>query len=121
MLQVSEMFPDYIGAASIRLSPEDLSPPRAQSPFILTVSIEPAATLALSVGLVLPLELTVTAPSAVNFYRHTFRRVIPSFVLFTPREGGEHLVVLRELRHNKWWGSLLLNVQGDTLPRETRR
>lgn len=79
-------------------------------PIELSVRLTGAA---LTAGIVLPLELTVTSATLANFYRHVFTRVAPTSVTFTPREGGEHLVRLREVTHNKWWGALVVVVEGD--------
>jgi len=67
-------------------------------------------------GLVLPLELVVVGPSgtATRQSRY-FQRFAPSALTFRPREGGETLVVLRELFHNRWFGSLVFEVEGDEL------
>lgn len=74
---------------------------------------------ALLSGLALPLQLSVTAPSSsINgtpVYQHTFRRSIPSLISYRPREGGQHIILLRELTHMRWWGALSLNVAGDPL------
>ena len=44
--------------------------------------------------------------------RRVVRRVLPSALAFTPREGGRHLVRVGELAHNRGWGSLLVRVAG---------
>lgn len=104
------MLPDYVGAARIKLTPADLTPPRAFSTIIIGVELLQEA---LTLGLSLPLEMTVTAPSATGFVRHIFRTTIPAELSFTPKEGGPHLVRLREVGHNKWHGELVLDVAGE--------
>lgn len=70
-------------------------------------------------GLSLPLEMLITGPSAATGRRppkrHTYRKLIPSRVSFIPREGGEHLVVLREQNNDRTWGYLLVTVTGTIL------
>lgn len=69
-------------------------------------------------GIVLPLEFTVTGPSGkATFQRRYFTRGAPAELTFTPTEGGSHLARLAECFHNRWWGSLLINVAGDALDR----
>lgn len=71
-------------------------------------------------GVVLPLEFTVTGPSGkATFLRKYFRRTVPAELTFTPTEGGTHLVRLAECFHNRWWGSLLIDVAGDALDRRS--
>jgi len=67
-------------------------------------------------GALLPLEFVVVGPSgdSTRQTRH-FQRFAPSTITFRPREGGETLVVLRELYHNRWFGRLVIDVEGDQL------
>jgi hypothetical protein len=109
--------PDYIRTAVIVLSPKNpLVPVRAFQ--AVDIIVTPTG-LALEAGLSLPLDLIITAPSSARIgsplRRHAFRRVVPTVVSFVPREGGPHLVVLRERNHNLFWGSLTLDVQGERL------
>lgn len=111
MTLLDELSPTYYGEDRIRLQlAESIETVRAFSAVVLAVDY--SATL--PAGIVLPLELTVTPPSgAPNFLRRTFRRLAPSTLAFTPREGGRHLVRLAELFHNHWVGFLELDVEGD--------
>lgn len=68
-------------------------------------------------GIVRPLEFRVTGPSAGSFERRFYRRTTPTSIFWTPREGGRHLVTIREVAHNRWWGRLVVVVAGDTLTR----
>jgi hypothetical protein len=83
-------------------------PARAFSP----VDIQVDYAGCLPEGVVLPLELVVVAPSPAGFVQRTYRRVKPTTVTFTPQEGGEHLVRLAEVGHGRWWGSIVIDVQG---------
>ena len=118
--QLDEISPAYVGAQVIQLKAADLARAMAFHAVDLTVTIDPLSAEALACGLVLPLELTVTAPSPSGFYRHIYRFTVPSIITFTPREGGQHLVRLGEVGHNKWWGSVVVDVAGDRAdPRTT--
>lgn len=110
---IDELSPAYVGAQAIRLVAADIKRPVAFNAVDLQVSIQPTAKDALRVGLKLPLELTVTAPSPSGFFRHVYRSSIPSTITFTPKEGGEHLVRIREIGHNLWWGALVVDVAGE--------
>lgn len=84
----------------------------------VAISVTPTAA-ALTAGLSLPLELSVTSPSSSRTgnqtYVHVFRRIVPTLVSFVPKEGGAFLIRVRELQHNRWWGALLVQVAGDPL------
>jgi hypothetical protein len=110
---LDELCPAFVGARSLLLQVTDLAPARAFSPVQLSVAIDPIAVEAASAGLIPPIELTITAPSRSGFFRHVYRRAAPRLITFTPREGGEHLVRLREVGHNLVWGALVVSVAGE--------
>lgn len=66
-------------------------------------------------GTMLPLEMIVQGPSQQSYVRRVYSRARPTALLVTPKEGGSHLVTLREFAHNKYWGSLVVNVDGPLL------
>lgn len=66
-------------------------------------------------GVTLPLELVVQGPKVGQFYRRLFTRSKPSTLLVTPRSGGRHLILFRELFHNRWQGQLFVDVEGEDL------
>jgi hypothetical protein len=110
MAVVDEVSPAACGQDLIRLS---LSPQtrivRAFAPCVLTVDY----ALTMPAGVVLPLVLTVTQSAGVATYqRRVYRRLRPSVIAFSPREGGPCLVRLGEGHHNRWFGSLALEVEG---------
>jgi hypothetical protein len=109
---VDEISPRFYGEDRLRLT---LSSPnqvlRAFAPVLVTVDY----SAALPEGVVLPLEFTVVAPTAVNSTRIIFRRFAPRELAFTPREGGSFVVRLAELWHNLYWGKLALEISGDRL------
>ncbi len=117
-MTLDELCPDDVGRRALRLLPASSDPARAFKAVDLDVSLDPVlAQVAAVVGLQLPLELTVTAPSRAGFMRHVYRRVAPSSVSFIPHEGGPHLVRLRELGHNRYWGAYVVEVIGEPLAR----
>lgn len=110
MSLLDEICPSYVGEDRLRLTLADAHDPLiAFRPVLINVDY----SRALPEGIMLPLELTVTAPSEVNSTRMLFRRFAPQQVAFTPREGGSFLVRVAELFHNKWWGTLVLDINGD--------
>ena len=70
---------------------------------------------ALPEGTTLPLEMIVQGPSPQSYVRRVYSRSRPTVLLFSPKEGGSHLVVLREFAHNKWWGRIVIPVEGPLL------
>lgn len=107
---LDDLVPDYIGKQNIKLTlARPLEPQRAF--YAVDVDVELLAE-ALTSGLVVPLELTVTSPSR-TLHRKIYRRVVPPQVSFTPQEGGKHLVRLRETAHNSWWGYIVVDVLGE--------
>jgi hypothetical protein len=93
-----------------------LDPLRANTAIDVTVSL---SALAIETGLALPLILSITSPSSASRGRAPTRRLfthaVPTSFSFTPREGGDHLVVLSEAAHNLFHGVLLVEVAGDQL------
>src|SRR5262245_56424538 len=94
----------------ISLDPESESP-RANRPILLSVSYAKTAPD----GIALPLIMQVQGPSAASYQERIYNRVRPASLIVTPREGGRHLIVLREAAHNRWWGSITLEVAGEVV------
>lgn len=113
MAVVDEISPSTYGEDRIDLTLSQATPaPRAFEGVIVNVGYDRCAPE----GVVLPLELTIVGPSgAATYQRRVFRRFAPQDIAFTPREGGQHLVRLGEAHHNRWFGSLELNVEGNSL------
>lgn len=109
---LDEVSPRYMGEDRLRLT---LSYPDAKLAAFTPILVSVDYSRALPAGVGLPLEFTVTAPSAVNSIATVFRAYIPQQLAFTPREGGRHLVRLAEQWHNRWWGSIELIVEGDRI------
>ena len=113
---VEELSPAYVGEDRITLQLDaSTQSPRANSSVVVLIDYSPAAPA----GVVLPLELLIQAPSAGNVVRKVFRRIAPITITFTPREGGLHGVLLRELGHNRWQGRLRVQVAGDPTTPQT--
>lgn len=115
-MDLDVLSPRTVRAPNIVLALASQAQPQAFRAVDLSVTVIGDA---LTAGLSLPLELSVTSPSSsrtgLPTYRHVFRRIVPSLVTFTPKEGGTFVVRLRELCHMRWQGSLLLTVAGDPL------
>lgn len=107
---VDEISPAYYGEDRFDLALSEQTPTaRAFSPVQVTVDVERA----LPQGVKFPLEFTVTSSSTgATFHRQVFRSVVPTLLTFRPSEGGTMLFRLAELYHNKWWGALVLDVEG---------
>ena len=113
---IDEICPTYVGEQRIRmLANENSLRPRA---FVaLTIDVDYSACL--PQGVVLPLELTIVAPTAQNFRRLVYTRAAPSQISFQPREGGKHVIRLGEVGHNRWFGYIEIEVAGEPATRDT--
>ena len=104
-----EMFGDSFRAEAIVLAPFDVdAKARAFEPYPLTVALSASYQ---GNGLAPPFELIVAAPSG----RHEVTELseLPIAILLRAQEGGTHRVTLREVAHNRWWGSTTITVDGD--------
>jgi hypothetical protein len=109
---IEELSPSYLGETRIALScTTEASLLLAHHPIQVNVDV----TAAIPDGVVLPLELIVQGPSPSSYQRKVFSRTVPVAIVFTPREGGLHMVRLAEVAHNKWWGSTKIAIAGDQL------
>lgn len=100
----------------VQVDPED-EPPQAHRPTTILVSYDRA----LPMGVKLPLVFEVQGPSASSYQHREFLKHPPKTVIFTPKEGGRHLVVIREAGHNRWFGSVAIQVAGEPMdPRRPR-
>jgi hypothetical protein len=106
-----EICPPYIGEQRFTLSLVSTAAIQAFSRQQLTIDYSGAEPD----GVVLPLEMIVQGPSRSSYQRRVYSRAKPTSLFITPREGGPHLVLLREFAHNKWWGRVTLNVEGPSL------
>ncbi|HZL96816.1 MAG TPA: hypothetical protein VFB99_24385 [Vicinamibacterales bacterium] len=110
-----EICPAYVGEDRIRVSlSEDTLAPSAFAAVDVAIDYSAADV---DGGVQLPIEITVTAPNPTGFVRKTYRSNRPTLFTFKPREGGDHLVRVREVAHNRWFGVLRVSVAGDRLNR----
>lgn len=109
---LDEIAPRYIREKRIAVTvPSGAPAARAFQSFVLDVDY----SRALPEGIALPLLLEIQGPSPQSYQRREFLRVAPQSIVFTPREGGMHLVTLREVAHNRWFGTIRIDVQGELL------
>lgn len=67
-------------------------------------------------GLVGPFEVTLSSGfSPPSFQRRIYRERLPSTLTFYPREGGPHLLRVREIYHQQYVGTLKFVAQGERL------
>jgi hypothetical protein len=108
LANLDELSPAYVRAQRFTLALRDPAiVPRVFGHIDVTIDY----TRATPGGLVLPLELIVTPPTPGQAERRVFKRFAPPMVVVLPREPGGHLIVLREIYHNRWWGSLRVDVK----------
>lgn len=112
--QLDELAPRYMREDRIDVTLDSLQVRVAALESVL-LSVSYQRTL--PEGVVLPLIFEVQGPSPSSYQRRVYSRVAPTAVIFTPREGGTHLVVIRENAHNRWFGKLRLDVEGETIER----
>lgn len=108
--------PSYVRERRLHLALAPDTVPAANQSLVLSVDYNKA----LPEGVVLPLVLEVQGPSPASYQRREFVRTRPLSIVLTPREGGAHLVTLREVAHNRWWGSLHFDVEGTHILRPER-
>lgn len=108
---IDEIAPRYIREKRITVALGEDTPLQSGKPVLLTVDYSKCDPE----GVVLPLVFEVQGPSSASYQRREFRRASPGSILFKPREGGTHVVTLREAFHNRWWGSVSMKVSGELL------
>ncbi len=107
-----DIAPEYVKARRLRLQLDpNTGTPRARQSIVIFVDYEDT----LPEGIVLPLILEVQGPSTASYQRKEFLRTNPASLVVTPKEGGDHTVILREAAHNRWWGSVRFTATGDQL------
>ncbi|MEE9395194.1 MAG: hypothetical protein V3W41_22105 [Planctomycetota bacterium] len=120
MTLLDEISPEFIGTPQLTLKLSDPTTPlRSFTSIVFDVDYSAAETEELG-GIMMPLEMIVTGPSATSFVREVFgdqpggisQRDPPSSIAFTPQEGGRFNVMIREVGHNKLFGTLRVDVEG---------
>ncbi len=116
--RIDEISPLFIKTKRLVLKLNDpLTPVRAFNTVVIDVDYSAADEIG---GIQMPIELMVGGPSDTSFVREVFgdepggisQRDPPTSVAFTPKEGGSFLVMIREVGHNKLFGTLRVDVQG---------
>ncbi len=110
-MKIDDFSPAYIGEDVIVLS---LDPSTPEPKVFTSVQIAIDYSGAEPSGVALPLELIIQGPTAASFVEKTYRKTRPASVSFRPLAAGEHLVLLREVAHNRWVGRLRVEVTGDS-------
>lgn len=108
---LDDLAPAYVRDKRFDLAVEQGAKVAAGRPLLVTVSYRRA----LPEGVMLPLLLEVQGPSRASYVRREYTRVAPSSVIFTPQEGGPFVIIIREVAHNKFWGSLNVTVEGELI------
>jgi len=130
---MDELSPDYMGEDRLVLLPQlrlvpagALNPDGTINKNIKTIDIYRAHqnhywkvvyTQCDPEGVVLPLEMIVRGPSQSSYKRKVYSTHAPNVLHYKPTEGGVHLIMLREVAHNRWWGRINVNVTGPSLNR----
>lgn len=113
MASAEEICPGYVGDERLTLElARPLEPPTAFR--VVEVLVGYAE------GTSCPIEFSVSGPTIAKNRSRIYRRRPPRSVSFIPREGGAHLVRVRELTHNRWYGQLVIDVIGETEQRPRR-
>jgi hypothetical protein len=120
MPTLDELAPTYVREKRIDLMLEPTAEaPHANRPLTIIVGTSRTTPAGVAVGdglgLALPLVFEVQGPSPSSYQQRYFLKHLPTQIIFTPREGGRHNVTLREVAHNRFWGSLAVQVAGETL------
>ena len=114
MTEMSDMIsPAYVGEDRLGVEVDSLTRPYALQP--LTVNFD--YSQADPVGVRLPIEVVVQPPTTdgSGYLRRVFRRVVPPSFTFVPIAAGPHLILIREVGHNRWLGRLVVSVVGDRM------
>lgn len=110
-----ELNPPYGEDARIVLTLDDpRSPVVPRRPCRVNVSFLERDDGSSAYGLSLPIEVIITGPRGESdFVRIVDRRTVRKSLTWTPRGPGRHTIVIREAAHNRWFGSLDVDVVGD--------
>jgi hypothetical protein len=105
-----DICPGYVGDALIGLQLAD--PIATRLPFEpVDVVVDWSRTEAFG-GACLPIEVIVTDGSATRIDYRVAIFTLPGLVTFTPESSGVHTVLVREMAHNRWVGTLRVPIGG---------
>lgn len=114
-MQLDRLSPAYLGEDKIAVQ---LADPSSKPTVGKTVRLDFGYDACAPAGVVLPVEVVVQSPKAEGFESKVFRHSAPGAYAFTPIAAGPHLVLVRELFHNRWQGRLVFDVEGDAFDRD---
>ncbi|HEX4334682.1 MAG TPA: hypothetical protein VH062_02145 [Polyangiaceae bacterium] len=116
---LADFSPDNVGTNRFKLSLDvTTQSPAAGVACIVNVDYSSADA---DGGVVLPLEVLVQAPTVDGYRRQVLTRARLDQLVVIPISGGAHMVMVRELGHNRAFGALTFNVAGDSLEEAPRR
>lgn len=111
--------PDYVGAKAIVVQLSSATPaPTEGQVFVVEFDFSRAETepstdnSPTAEGPALPLVVQLIAPSGRISSERVLDLVVPDSADFIADEGGAHLVRIAERYHNRWFGSLVVDVVG---------
>jgi hypothetical protein len=111
---VDILAPAYVGEARFDLALlPDQEPLRPFVPITVSVSYSRAAPAGIALPLVFILQPSGAGGVAGGYLERYYRVVAPQTLTFTVPGPGAYLVSLAEVFHNRWRGSLVINVTGD--------
>lgn len=109
-MNIDELSPAYVGEDRIKLSVDpNTDPPTVGKVVAIYIDYDACDPE----GASLPFDFIVQGPTYTSYIERTYRRRRPVRLAFIPSEVGSHLILLREQRHNRWFGRLVIDVKGD--------
>lgn len=108
-MNIDRLSPATVGEDKIKLGVDPATLPKVG--FVCEVLIDYSKCS--PEGVSLPLECVVQGPTAASYMSKMYRAKRPTQFSFFPSEVGEHLVIVREIAHNRWVGTLHITVAGD--------
>jgi hypothetical protein len=108
---IDQLSPAYVGedVFVLALDPE-LPAPRVGVPSQVNADYSGADA---NGGAVLPVEFLVVAPDGGPRVSSVLRATLHRSFLFVPSVPGPHLVLVREIAHNRFLGRLVVDVAGE--------
>jgi len=117
------MSPTYIGEKKLTVEVDPASELMTNRPITINFGYDNALVNNFNHSVNLPLQLIVQpgfgdGGTGNGFIEQIFRKSRPSSYTFSVPSSGNYLVTLREMYHNRWFGSLTINVTGDEFSRK---
>ena len=107
-----ELWPDTFAAEALDIYPLDYTQhPRAFDPFPLVVKLRQTKPFIVS-GLIPPVEVVIAAPSGEH--QRTELVEVPVALVIIFGGGGTYRITVREIAHNRWFGTTEITVEGET-------